>query len=158
MTGMASRLGNPQAAAACSGDRASRKPTGWRTDAGLDEGDGACSMADGGASGSDVETEPPPKLGSVLNPDAVHETMSLFGGTESAKQNARVRSRMHRSSKGTQIMVRAVLSAQVRAPSFADAKHLKACLSSMMTSLICPPSAHCLSRRRQDLDGPRDGS
>ena len=94
MAGMASRLGKPWAAADCPGDRASSKPTSWRTDADLDEGDDACgSMADDGANGSDVETAPPLELGSVLNPDAVHEPMSLFGGTENPKQNAQKRQR-----------------------------------------------------------------
>ena len=59
---------------------------------------------DDGANGSDVEP-----LGSVLNPDAVHETMSLFGGTVSANQNAQKRQR-------DSDVVRAVFSAQVRAP------------------------------------------
>ena len=91
MAGMASQLGNPWAAAACPDDRASSNPTGWRTDPDLDEGDACGSMADDGANGRDVEAEPPPELGSVLNPGAVHETMSLFGGTVSARQNAQKR-------------------------------------------------------------------
>ena len=37
--------------------------------------------------------EPPPELGSVLHPDVVHETMSLFGGTVSARQIAQKRQR-----------------------------------------------------------------
>ena len=113
MAGMASRLGNPWAAAACPGDRASSNPTGWRTDADLDEGDDACgSMADDGASGSDAETAPPPELGSVLNPDAVHETVSLFGGTESAKQNAQKRQRD--SADGSSSIFRASPGAKFR--------------------------------------------
>ena len=113
MAGMASRLGNPWAAAACPGDQASSIPTGWRTDADLDEGDAACgSMADDGADGSDVETEPPPELGSVLNPDAVHATMSQFGGTVSAKQNAQKRQRD--SDDGSSSIIRASLGAKFR--------------------------------------------
>ena len=113
MAGMASRLGNLWAAAACPGDRASSNPTGWRTDADFDEGDAACgSMADDGADGSDVETEPPPELGSVLNPDAVHETMSLFGGTVSAKQNAQKRQRD--SDDGSSSIIRASPGAKFR--------------------------------------------
>ena len=78
MAGMASRLGNTWAAAACPGDRASSNPTGWRTDADVDEGDAACgSMANDGADGSDVETEPPPELGSDLNPDAVRQVSPM---------------------------------------------------------------------------------
>ena len=113
MARMASRLGNPWAAAACTGDRASSNPTSWRTDADFDEGDAACgSMADDGTDGSDVETEPPPELGSVLNPDAVHETMSLFGSTVSAKQNAQKRQRD--SDDGSSSIIRASPGAKFR--------------------------------------------
>ena len=45
------------------------------------------------SNGSDVETEPLLELGSVLNPDAVHETISHFGGTAAARQNAQKRQR-----------------------------------------------------------------
>ena len=55
------------------------------------EGDG--SMVEDGANGSDVETEPPPELGSVLNPGAAQETMSQFGGTAAATQNAQKQER-----------------------------------------------------------------
>ena len=59
----------------------------------LGVGDACGSMADDGANGSDVESEPLPELGSVLNLDAVPVTMSPFGGTATARQNSQKRQR-----------------------------------------------------------------
>ena len=109
MAGMASRLGNPWAAAACPDDRATSNPTGWRTDADLEGAMRSAAWRTMESMAATLRRSLLRGLCWLLIPDAVHETMSL------CVVALPVRGRTHTSGKGTLMVVRVVF-AQVRAP------------------------------------------